>query len=116
MTEMSRREGLKALMAAVASLAAPHAVRSAEPEIVIGNPNALTGFLGEDGLRGTWGLLLAADAVNRHGGIKSLGGATQGASVSRRLIAADHAVMLFGGEASAITLAAQSKRRSRRFR
>lgn len=121
MTEISRREGLTALMAAVASLAVPRVVRAAESEIVIGNPNALTGFLGEDGLRGTWGLLLAADEVNRQGGIKSLGGAklrvipadttsdnpTQGASVSRRLIAADHALMLFGCEASAITLAAQ---------
>ncbi len=50
MTEISRREGLAALMTAVASLASPRAVRAAEPEIVIGNPNALTGFLGE-GLR-----------------------------------------------------------------
>jgi hypothetical protein len=42
MTEISRREELKASMTAVASFAAPRAVRGAEPEIVISNSNALT--------------------------------------------------------------------------
>ena len=51
---ISRREGLSALMAAVAAVSAPRLARGDEPDIVIGNPNALTGFLGEDGLRGTW--------------------------------------------------------------
>lgn len=119
--DISRREGLAALMAAVAATALPNTGRADVPDIVIGNPNALTGFLGEDGQRGSWGLHLAADAVNRQGGIRSLGGArlkvitadttsdnpTQGASIARRMIDADHAVMLNGCEASAVTLAAQ---------
>jgi branched-chain amino acid transport system substrate-binding protein len=118
---ISRRDGLSALMAAVAAFSAPRLGRADEPEIVIGNPSALTGFLGEDGLRGTWGLQIAADEINRNGGIKSLGGArlkvipadttsdnlAQGASVTRRLIDADQAVMLFGCQVSAITLSAQ---------
>lgn len=68
---ISRREGLSALMAAVAAFGAPRLARGDEPDIVIGNPNALTGFLGEDGLRGTWGLQIAADEINRNGGISA---------------------------------------------
>ena len=99
-----------------------------EPEIVIGAPNSLTGGFGENGQRAVWGFLIAIEQINREGGIKSLGGAklkpivadtttenpTQGASVTRRIIDQDHAVMLFGSTASAITLPRRWKPRSRR--
>src|SRR5262245_43359895 len=117
---VSRRDGLSLLMAAAATLA-PRPGRGDEPEIVIGAPNSLTGGLGENGQRAVWGLLIAVDQINREGGIKSLGGArvkpivadtttenpTQGASVTRRVIDQDHAVILCGATTSAITLAAQ---------
>jgi branched-chain amino acid transport system substrate-binding protein len=115
-----RRDSLAALLAAAAMLGT-RAGRADEPEIVIGAPNSLTGGLGENGQRAVWGFLIAIDQINREGGIKSLGGArlkpvvadtstespTQGASVTRRMIDQDHAVMLFGSTASAITLATQ---------
>jgi branched-chain amino acid transport system substrate-binding protein len=118
--QMSRREGLAALVAAAASLA-PRTTRADEPEIVVGAPNSLTGGLGENGQRAVWGFLIAIEQINREGGIKSMGGAklrpvvadtttenpTQGASVTRRMIDQDHAAMLFGATASAISLAAQ---------
>ena len=118
--QLSRREGLAALMAAAASLTA-RIGRADEPEIVVGAPNSLTGGLGENGQRAVWGFLIAIEQINREGGIKSMGGAklkpivadtttenpTQGASVTRRMIDQDHAAMLFGATASAISLAAQ---------
>jgi branched-chain amino acid transport system substrate-binding protein len=118
--QLSRRDSLAALLAAAATLGAK-AGRADEPEIVIGAPNSLTGGLGENGQRAVWGFLIAIEQTNREGGIKSLGGAklkpivadtttenpTQGASVTRRMIDQDHAAMLFGATASAITLAAQ---------
>ena len=71
----------------------------------------------------TWGLQIAVDQINREGGIKSLGGAklkaiiadttsenpTQAASVTRRMIDQDKAIVLAGATASAMTLAAQSR-------
>jgi branched-chain amino acid transport system substrate-binding protein len=118
--QISRRDSVAALLAAAAALV-PRAGRADEPEIVIGAPNSLTGGLGENGQRAVWGFLIAIDQVNREGGIKSLGGAklkpivadtttenpAQGASVTRRVIDQDHAVMLFGSTASAITLSSQ---------
>lgn len=118
---MKRREGLATLMAAAALVGAPRLGRADEPEIVLGAPNSLTGGLGENGQRGVWGFLIAADQINREGGIKALGGArlrvvvadttsespTQGASVTRRMLDQDHAVALYGATASAITMAAQ---------
>jgi len=118
---VSRRTGLKGLMASAAAVALPGIIRAEEEEIVIGAPNSLTGGLGEVGTRATWGLQIATDQINREGGIKSLGGAklkliiadtssenpTQAASVTRRLIDQDKAIVLAGASASAMTLAAQ---------
>jgi branched-chain amino acid transport system substrate-binding protein len=118
---LSRRESLSALLAAAAMVGAPRIGRSAEAEIVLGAPNSLTGGFGENGQRGVWGFLIAADQVNREGGIKALGGAklkvivadtttenpTQAASVTRRMLDQDGAVALYGATASAMTLAAQ---------
>jgi branched-chain amino acid transport system substrate-binding protein len=118
---VSRREGLATLMAAAAMVGAPRLGRAEEKEIVLGAPNSLTGGFGEGGQRGVWGFLIAADQINRQGGIKALGGAklrvvvadtttdnpTQGASVTRRMLDQDGAVVLYGATASAITLSAQ---------
>jgi branched-chain amino acid transport system substrate-binding protein len=118
--QLSRRDGLTALMAA-AALSAPRASCADDAEIVIGAPNSLTGGFGENGQRGVWGLLIAADKINREGGIKSMGGAKlkvvvadtttesppQGASVTRRMLDQDNAVLIYGATASAITMAAQ---------
>ncbi|HVC55923.1 MAG TPA: ABC transporter substrate-binding protein [Stellaceae bacterium] len=119
--QISRRDGLRALMAAAAMVGAPSLGRAAEPEIVLGAPNSLTGGFGENGQRGVWGFLIAAEQINRQGGIKALGGAkvrvivadtstenpTQAASVTRRILDQDHAVALYGATTSAMTLAAQ---------
>jgi branched-chain amino acid transport system substrate-binding protein len=119
--KISRRTGLKGLAAGAVAVALPGIIRAEEEEIVIGAPNSLTGGLGEVGTRATWGLQIATDQINREGGIKSLGGAklkliiadtssenpTQAASVTRRLIDQDKAVVLAGASASAMTLAAQ---------
>ncbi len=118
---ITRRAGLKGMAAGAAAVALPGIVRAEEEEVVIGAPNSLTGGLGEVGTRATWGLQIAADQINREGGIKALGGAklkliiadtssenpTQAASVTRRLIDQDKAVVLAGASASAMTLAAQ---------
>jgi branched-chain amino acid transport system substrate-binding protein len=99
----------------------PAIVSGQEKEIVIGAPNALTGGLGEVGSRGTWGMQIAVDQINKEGGIKALGGAklkliiadttsdnpTQAASITRRMIDQEGAVVLLGAGASAMTLAAQ---------
>ena len=72
-------------------------------------------------VRAVAGLQLAIDKINAAGGIKALGGAklkvipvdtsdnnpTQAATVTRRLIAEDKAVILFGSVASAMTLSTQ---------
>jgi branched-chain amino acid transport system substrate-binding protein len=119
--EITRRDGLAALMAASAIVGLPRGSRGEEAEIVIGNPNSLTGGFGESGQRGTWGLLIAADEINQKGGIKALGGAklkvipadtsgenpTQAASVTRRMIDQEKAIVLVGATASAMSLAAQ---------
>jgi branched-chain amino acid transport system substrate-binding protein len=119
--QLSRRESLAALLTAAAMVGTPRIGRGAEAEIVVGAPNSLTGGFGENGQRGVWGFLIAADQINREGGIKALGGArlkvvvadtttenpTQGASVTRRILDQDGAVALYGATTSAITMAAQ---------
>src|SRR6478752_3167926 len=118
---ITRRTGLKGLIAGATSVAMPALVHAEEPEIIVGAPNSLTGGLGEIGQRMTWGLQIAIDQINREGGIKSLGGAklktiiadttsenpTQAASVTRRMIDQEGAIVLLGAGASAMTLAAQ---------
>ena len=118
---ITRRTGLKGLVTAAAALALPSITRAQQSDIVIGAPNALTGGLGEVGSRGTWGMQIAVDQVNREGGIKSMGGAklqlviadttsenpTQSASITRRMIDQEGAIVLAGAGASAMTLAAQ---------
>jgi branched-chain amino acid transport system substrate-binding protein len=118
---ITRRTGLKGLATGVAAMAMPGIIRAEEPEIVIGAPNSLTGGLGEVGSRATWGMRIAADQINREGGIKSMGGAkvklviadttsenpAQAASVTRRMIDQEGAIVLAGASASAMTLAAQ---------
>ncbi len=119
--KITRRAGLKGLMAGAAAVAMPSIGRSQQGDIVIGAPNSLTGGLGELGTRAAWGLQLATDQINRDGGIKSLGGAklklviadttsenpTQAASLTRRMIDQEGAVVIAGATASAMTLAAQ---------
>jgi branched-chain amino acid transport system substrate-binding protein len=119
--KISRRAGLKGLLAGAATVALPSIGRSQPADIVIGAPNALTGGLGEVGSRGTWGMQIAVDQINREGGIKSMGGAklkiviadttsenpTQSASITRRMIDQEGAIVLAGAGASAMTLAAQ---------
>ena len=118
---ISRRESLAVLVAAAAMVGAPRIGRADEKDIVLGAPNALTGGFGEGGQRGVWGFLIAADKINREGGIKALGGAklrvvvadtttdnpTQAASVTRRMLDQDGASILYGATASAMTLSAQ---------
>lgn len=118
---ITRRQGLQGLAAGAATIAMPAIVSGQEKEIVIGAPNALTGGLGEVGSRGTWGMQIAVDQINKEGGIKALGGAklkliiadttsdnpTQAASITRRMIDQEGAVVLLGAGASAMTLAAQ---------
>ena len=118
---ITRRQGLQGLAAGAATIAMPAIVSGQEKEIVIGAPNALTGGLGEVGSRGTWGMQIAVDQINKEGGIKSLGGAklklviadttsenpTQAASITRRMIDQEGAIVLLGAGASAMTLAAQ---------
>jgi branched-chain amino acid transport system substrate-binding protein len=90
-------------------------------EIVIGAPNSVTGGFAEASIRTVSALQLAVDKINADGGIKSLGGSklkliivdtsdnnpTQAATVTRRVIAEDKAVLLVGSGASAITLSTQ---------
>jgi branched-chain amino acid transport system substrate-binding protein len=118
---ITRRTGLKGLVLGAASIGMPALIHAEEPDVIIGAPNSLTGGLGEIGQRMTWGLQIAIDQTNREGGIKSLGGAklkaiiadtssenpTQAASVTRRIIDQDKAIVLAGATASAMTLAAQ---------
>jgi branched-chain amino acid transport system substrate-binding protein len=119
--KITRRQGLKGLGAGAAALAMPAIARAEASELVIGAPNSLTGGLGEIGTRATWGMQIAVDQINKNGGIKSLDGAklrlviadtssenpTQAASVTRRMIDQDGAVVILGAGASAMTLAAQ---------
>jgi branched-chain amino acid transport system substrate-binding protein len=119
--KMTRRAGLAGLMASTATMGFPRIGRAEEPEIVIGAPNSLTGGLAEGGKTFIDGLSIAIDKINREGGIKSLGGAklraviadttsenaAQAASVTRRIIDLDKAVIIAGVTASAMTLAAQ---------
>jgi branched-chain amino acid transport system substrate-binding protein len=118
---ITRRAGLKGMAAGAAVVALPGIARAQAEEIVIGAPNSLTGGLGENGQRSTAGMQIAVDQINREGGIKSLGGAkvkliiadtssenpTQAASVTRRMIDQEKAVLLLGATTSAMTLAAQ---------
>jgi branched-chain amino acid transport system substrate-binding protein len=118
---LTRRQALTRLAAGAAILGAPQIARSAEPDIVIGAPNSLTGGLAEGGVRFVAALRIAFDQINAKGGIKSLGGAklrmvvadttsenpAQAASVTRRMIDQDKAVVIAGATASAMTLAAQ---------
>jgi branched-chain amino acid transport system substrate-binding protein len=119
--KITRRDGLKGLAVSAAAIAMPARISAEEREIVVGAPNSLTGGLGEVGSRGTWGMQLAVDQINREGGIKSLDGAklkliiadtssenpTQAASLTRRMIDQDGAVVILGAGASAMTLALQ---------
>ena len=119
--KITRRDGLKGLAAGAAVVAMPAIVRADEPDIVIGAPNSLTGGLGEVGSRATYGIQIGVDQINREGGIKALGGAklkvviadttsenpTQAASVTRRMIDQEGAIVILGAAASAMTLAAQ---------
>src|SRR5262245_64228624 len=119
--KITRRAGLKGLMAGAAAVALPGVGRSQQGDIVIGAPNSLTGGLGELGTRTVWGLQIAVDQINRDGGIKSLGGAkiklvpadtssenpTQAASLTRRMIDQEGAIIIAGATASAMTLAAR---------
>jgi branched-chain amino acid transport system substrate-binding protein len=119
--KITRREGLQGLATAAAAIAMPAIIHAEESEIVIGAPNSLTGGLGEVGTRYAWGVQIAVNQINKNGGIKSLNGAklklviadtssenpTQAASVTRRMIDQDGAVVILGAGASAMTLAAQ---------
>lgn len=121
MKPISRRHGLQGFAAGAGALAMPAILRAQEKEIVIGAPNALTGGLGELGTRTVWGLQIAIDQINRDGGVKALGGARlkllvadttsenppQAASITRRMIDQDGAILIAGATASAMTLAAQ---------
>ena len=112
---------LVAVLTLAFGLAMGGQVRAEPPEVIVGAPNALTGVLGESGRYVVRGLTVAVEDINRAGGIKSLGGAKiklipadtssedpkQAASVTRRLITQDHAVLLVGAHASAMTLSAQ---------
>ena len=118
---ITRRTGLKGLAAGAATVAMPAIIQAQEPEIVIGAPNSLTGGIGEGGQRTVWALQIAVDEINKAGGIKALGGAklklvvadttsenpTQAASIARRMIDQDKAILLVGATASAMTLALQ---------
>ena len=113
---MSKHIFLAAAMAFVAIGSPAHA-----EDIVVGAPNSVTGGFAEASVRAVAGLQLAIDKINADGGIKALGGAklksivvdtsdsnpTQAATVTRRLIAEDKAVVLFGSGASAMTLSTQ---------
>ena len=119
--KITRRDGIKGLAASAIVVGMPAIVRAEAAEIVVGAPNSLTGGLGEIGTRGTWGMQIAVDQINKEGGIKSLDGAklklviadtssenpTQAASVTRRIIDQDGAIVILGAGASAMTLAAQ---------
>jgi branched-chain amino acid transport system substrate-binding protein len=119
--KITRRDGIRGLAAGAAAVAMPAIGRAEASEIVVGAPNSLTGGLGEIGTRSTWGMQIAVDQINKEGGIKSLDGAklklviadtssenpTQAASVTRRIIDQDGAVVVLGAGASAMTLAAQ---------
>ena len=119
--KITRRDGLKGLAAGAAAVAMPGIVHAEAADIVVGAPNSLTGGLGEIGTRGTWGMQIAVDQINKEGGIKSLDGAklklviadtssenpTQAASVTRRIIDQDGAMVILGAGGSAMTLAAQ---------
>jgi branched-chain amino acid transport system substrate-binding protein len=118
---LTRRQTIAGLAAGAAVLGAPRIGHSAEPDIVIGAPNSLTGGLAEGGTRFVAALRIAFDQINAAGGIKSMGGAklrmivadttsespAQAASVTRRMIDQDKAVVIAGATASAMTLAAQ---------
>src|SRR5262249_37042118 len=107
---ITRRTGLKGLIAGATSVAMPALVRAGEPEIIVGAPNWRPGGLGEMGERMPGGWQIAIDQVNREGGIKSWGGAKlkaisadttsenppQAASVTRRIIDQDKAIVLAG--------------------
>lgn len=119
--QITRRTGLKGLAAGAATIAMPAIIQAQEAEIVIGAPNSLTGGIGEGGQRTVWALQIAIDEINKAGGIKSMGGAKlklvvadttsenppQAASIARRMIDQDKAILLVGATASAMTLALQ---------
>jgi len=109
------------MAAGAAVIAAPKIGLAAEPDIIIGAPNSLTGGLAEGGVRFVAALRIAVDKINAEGGIKSMGGAklklvvadtstenpAQSASVTRRMIDQDKAVIITGATASAMSMAAQ---------
>jgi branched-chain amino acid transport system substrate-binding protein len=118
---LTRRQTIAGLAASAAVIGAPRIGFSAEPDIVIGAPNSLTGGLAEGGVRFVAALRIAVDKINAAGGIKSLGGAklrlavadtttespAQAASVTRRMIDQEKAVIIAGATASAMSMAAQ---------
>lgn len=112
--------GLGCLVAALSIAGATSSVSAQPAEIVIGAPNAMTGSFGEAGRRVVTGLQIAAEQINKEGGIKSMGGAklkvvpvdtsdnpTQAASVTQRLISENGAKILVGANTSAMTLSVQ---------
>ncbi len=117
------RSGMKwktSVVAAALSLLAAQALAQV-PEIIIGAPNSMSGGYAEGGRQAVAGLKIAIDEINANGGIKSMGGAklklisadassdnpAQAASVTRRLITQDKAIMLMGAHVSTMTLSAQ---------
>ena len=112
---------LGVLVAAVTIAGAAGSVSAQQPaEIIIGAPNAMTGSFGEAGRRVVTGLQIAAEQINKDGGIKSMGGAklkvlpvdtgdnpTQAASVTQRLINENKSRILVGANTSAMTLSVQ---------
>jgi branched-chain amino acid transport system substrate-binding protein len=121
MTRYRMTMNVPRLMLALLALSTWCTTAVADPsDIIVGAPNALTGGYGEASQHVVEGLQVAVDELNERGGIKSLGGAKlrlipadtsdkpdQAASVTRRLITQDHAVILVGANTSAMTLSAQ---------
>ena len=117
---LTRRHALKLAMAASALPMLPRQGSTAN-EVIVGAPNSLTGGFGEAGQRVVMGLEIAANEINRAGGIKALGNSTlrvisadtssdnpaQAASVARRLITQDGALVLVGSHTSTMTLSSQ---------
>ncbi len=121
--QLTRRTGLKGLLAGAATAIAPAALVARAQDIVIGAPNALTGVFASLGSRGLWGMQIAVERINAQGGVKALGGvrlaliaadttsddAARAVAVTRRLIDRDGAVALIGAGVGAMTLAAQAE-------
>ncbi|MCL8209271.1 MAG: ABC transporter substrate-binding protein [Actinomycetia bacterium] len=135
MARRERRTGKKAAAAAAATVLAvglagcggvatsnsggSTTTTSSAPKVIkIGAPYPLTGDWAQNGQNCLNGMELAAQFINRSGGIKALGGAkveivpadtssnspSQAESVTARLITSDHVVALVGSYLSSLTL------------